>query len=128
MPEFEYEEAWLVERLRALLADQRRALIVLSEGVAGSRTFADDLQARHQLRVRDTRLGHGQRGSAPTHRDLSLAFRMADAAFVGLHDSVTMGTVVSQSGQVTLCESLVTSFPTRQPDRALYAQINGLPG
>ncbi len=126
IPEFDYEEEWLVERLTTMARLNGAALVVLSEGVAASRTLVETLQTQHNLRVRDTRLGHGQRGAPPTQRDRWLAYRMVDAAFAGLHDRVKLGTTVIQHGQVSLCEVLVTNLETRFPDRQLYARINGL--
>ncbi len=126
IPEYAYDPAWLVERLTQSARENRAALLVLSEGVTTSRTLVDDLQRQHNMRIRDTRLGHGQRGVAPSHHDRSLAFHMIDAAVAGLHAGTTTGTVVVKNGQVMLCEDLVSNFAPRLPDRVLYDQINGL--
>jgi 6-phosphofructokinase 1 len=126
IPEYDYDESWLVDRLKWAVREYKLALLVLSEGVPASRTLVEDMQQRYNLRIRDTRLGHGQRGVAPTHRDRWLAQAMAEAAYTGLRDGLKSGTVAMQHGQITLCEGMVIGFPTRQPDRRLYEQINGL--
>jgi 6-phosphofructokinase 1 len=126
IPEFEYDEAWLVDRLKWAVREHKLALLVLSEGVDASRTLVDDMQRQHNLRIRDTRLGHGQRGAAPGHRDRWLALAMVKAAYAGLRDGVKSGMVAMQNGQITLCEGMAADFPARQPDRSLYDQVNGL--
>jgi 6-phosphofructokinase 1 len=126
IPEFEFDMAWLVERLKTACADGM-ALLILSEGVQASRTLMHDFQEKYGLRVRDTRLGHGQRGAAPSYRDRALAFRMIDMAHQVLHDGATAGTiVVGQNGQLNLCEDMINSLPMRQPDRQCYEKINHL--
>jgi 6-phosphofructokinase 1 len=126
IPEFEYDEAWLADRLKWAVRERKLALLVLSEGVPASRTLVDDMQQRHNLRIRDTRLGHGQRGVAPAHRDRWLALAMIKAAYAGLRDGVKSGIVAMQNGQITLCEGMAADFPVRQPDRSVYDQVNGL--
>lgn len=126
VPEYEYDEVWLAERLRLAVQEHRLALLVLSEGVASSRTLVDDMQQRHNLRIRDTRLGHGQRGVAPGHRDRWLALTMAETAYAGLRDGMRTGTVTVQRGQIILYEDFTATFPPRQPDRRVYEAINGL--
>jgi 6-phosphofructokinase 1 len=126
IPEKPFDETWLVERLKTAVQDAHYALVVLSEGIPGSRTWVDHMQTRHGLRIRDTRLGHGQRGTQPTYRDRQLAFTMIDSAFAALHDSAEHGTVLIANQQVAFREGLITELPARQPDDALYRQINGL--
>jgi 6-phosphofructokinase 1 len=126
LPEFDYDESWLADRLKSVVARDNVALLVLSEGVARSRTLADDMQVRHSLRIRDTRLGHGQRGAVPTHHDRWLARRMVEVACTGLHDGLRNGTVVVQDSRVTVMEGLLSAMPRRIPNRQLYEQINGL--
>ena len=126
IPEFDYDAQWLADRLKQVAHERRAALLILSEGAAGSRTIVEDMQDKFDLRIRDTRLGHGQRGVSPTFRDRALAVRMVDTAFAALHDNIEVGTVVVQNGQVNLCEMLITNFVPRKPDAQLYAAINGL--
>lgn len=126
VPEYEYDLDWLADRLSQAADQYKLALLVLSEGVAASRILVEDMQRQHNLRIRDTRLGHGQRGVSPSHRDRTLAFQMAEIAFAGLHDRVQVGTTLVQNGKIQLCEDLVTRFPSRQPDLLRYQQINGL--
>jgi 6-phosphofructokinase 1 len=126
IPEIEYDERWLAERLIAAQAEGM-ALLVLSEGVETSRTLVQDLHERYGLRVRDTRLGHGQRGAPPTHCDRTLAFQMIDVAYRALHQGASGGTVVAGvDGCVRLLETTIADLPARQPDRGLYDQINDL--
>src|SRR5690606_31287004 len=102
-------------------------LLVLSEGVAASRTLVRDMAQKYRLRVRDTRLGHGQRGGPPSHRDRTLAVQMVDVAFQSLHDGVTTGTVVVDAQRhVSLYPDIIANLPPRRPDRQLYDYVNGL--
>ncbi len=126
IPEIEYDDTWLAGRLKEAARQHRLALLVLSEGVAASRTLVENMQQQHNLRIRDTRLGHGQRGVAPSYRDRSLAQAMAAAGYTGLHSGVKAGVVAMQHGQIALCEEFIANFPPRQPDRRVYEQINGL--
>jgi 6-phosphofructokinase 1 len=126
IPEFEYDESWLADRLKWAVRENKLALLVLSEGVPASRSLVDDMQQGHNLRIRDTRLGHGQRGTVPSHRDRWLALAMVKAAYAGLRDGVKSGMVAMQNGQITLCNGMSADFPARQPDRSVYNQINGL--
>jgi 6-phosphofructokinase 1 len=126
IPEYDYGESWLVDRLKWAIREHKLALLVLSEGIQSSRTLVDEMQQRHNLRIRDTRLGHGQRGTIPGHRDRWLALAMVRAAYAGLRDGVKSGMVAMQNGQIILCEGMAADFPARQPDRSTYNQINGL--
>jgi len=126
LPEYPYEVDWLVERLHLGVQRDQAALVVLSEGIRGSRTLVDTLQQDYDLRVRDTRLGHGQRGANPTHHDRVLALHMMDLAYAALSEGRTQGTTVVQQGCMMLIDDLINELPARQPDRQLYEQINGL--
>jgi len=126
IPEIEFDERWLAERLVTAQSDGT-VLLVLSEGIETSRTLVHSLHETYGLRVRDTRLGHGLRGAVPTYRDRTLAFQMAEAAYSALCDGAKVGTVVeAEDGCVRLIEAMITDLPARQPDRQLYDQINGL--
>jgi 6-phosphofructokinase 1 len=126
VPEYAYDAAWLVERVEWALQRDRFALIVLSEGIANARTFAEDFQERSGHKVRDTRLGHGQRAVAPSHRDRMLAISMAAAAHDALHSGVTAGTIVVRVGQIALHEGSLADLPAQHPNRRLYNAVNGL--
>ena len=126
LPEYAYETDWLVARLQAGVQRDQMALVVLSEGVATSRSLVDELQQDYDLRVRDTRLGHGQRGANPTHHDRLLALRMMDLAYAALRQGCTRGTTMVQQHCLKLVEEPVSDLPPKQPDQQLYVQINGL--
>ena len=128
VPEFGYDNAWLAQRLQAAVGRAGYALLVLSEGVAACRTLAEEIPQWTGVRVRDTRLGHAQRGAKPSHRDRVLAADMARAAYRALCDGITAGTVVVRGGQVTLHTDPLEDLPRRQPDRDLYGLINGFGG
>ncbi len=126
IPEFSYEAAWLAERLKAAVERDNHALIVLSEGIAGSRTIAQDIAQWTGLYCRDTRLGHGQRGTSPTHQDRLLAVQMARLAYQALRVGKTVGMTVVCDGHVTLYEGTISGETARTPDKALYDFVNGL--
>ncbi len=126
LPEFEYDDAWLSARLRDAVAREDYALLVLSEGARGARTLADDIPRWTGIRVRDTRLGHAQRGAAPSHIDRALAADMARVAHGALSDGAMAGVVVVRGSRVQLHEGALDSSPAPIPDRALYNFINGL--
>ncbi len=126
LPEYPYQMDWLVAHLQQVVQRDRMALIVLSEGVAASRTLVDVLQRDYELRVRDTRLGHGQRGANPTYHDRLLAHQMMDLAYGALRQGQAQGTAVVQQGCVVLQEKLIALLPLKQPDRQLYQHINEL--
>lgn len=127
VPEYDYNEDWLLERLRYAVHSNKMALLIVCEGIADSRTLVERMQTRQGLHIRDTRLGHGQRGGPPTHRDRWLAFRMVDCAFQALNNGISIGTVVMNAeGHVTLLDHAQEGLPARLPDIDLYRQINGL--
>lgn len=127
VPEYPYEDGWLIEQIEAALRSYRCALVVLSEGIRAARTLPEDIQRLSGFRVRDTRLGHGQRGAAPTHRDRRLAMGMARMAYETLQAGTNFGTVtVTPSGSFDLYRGMLAELPPRLPDRALYNFVNGL--
>lgn len=126
VPEYAYDENWLVERLRSAVQRDRYALVVLSEGVAASRTLVTDLKARAGLQIRDTRLGHGQRGGPPSHRDRLLAAHLAHTAYHALRSGLKTGVVVVNQDQVSIREGTLAGLPPRLPDETLYRRINSL--
>jgi 6-phosphofructokinase 1 len=100
--------------------------VVLSEGVQASRTIASDIREWTGLYCRDTRLGHGQRGSIPSHQDRLLATQMARVAYEALRRGEKAGMTARQQGSVTLLTNTVSDLPPRVPDRELYDEVNGL--
>jgi 6-phosphofructokinase 1 len=125
LPEYSYDENWLGTRLKSAVEAHGYALLVLCEGVRGARTLADDIPKWSGIRVRDTRLGHAQRGGMVTHSDRILASEMARLAHEGLRQGIMAGTVVVKNGQTRLHEGHLAGAP-RMPDRDLYNRINGL--
>jgi 6-phosphofructokinase 1 len=126
VPEYAYTDDWLVQRLQDTVKHEQYALVILSEGIAASRTWVDDMQKKAGLRIRDTRLGHGQRGGPPSHRDRILAAEMARAAYDALRAGAKMGTIVVSGGKVSLHAGQLADLPPRLPDQSLYNRINGL--
>lgn len=124
VPEYPYEKDWLSQRLVDSVEREGYALLIVCEGVAASRTLADDIPAWTKIRVRDTRLGHAQRGAAPSHRDRLLGADMARAAYEGFKNGVQSAVVVVQNGQIVLAENR----PDEKilPDITRYHRINGL--
>lgn len=128
IPEYEYSNEWLSQRLQQIVIRDNYALIVLSEGVAGSRTIAPDIREWTGMYCRDTRLGHGQRGAIPTHQDRLLAVQMARAAYEALRGGEKAGMAAVRQGNVTRATSAVAGLPPRVPDRQSYNDVNGLSG
>lgn len=126
VPEYAYTDDWLIQRLTNAVKHDHYALVILSEGVAGSRMLVEDMQEKAGLKIRDTRLGHGQRGTSPSHRDRILAAEMARAAYDALRTGAKMGTVVVSGGKIRILDGKLSDLPPRLPDRSLYNQVNGL--
>jgi 6-phosphofructokinase 1 len=127
VPEYAYENEWLADRLLNAIKIKGHALLVLSEGVKAARTLADEIPQWTGIRMRDIRLGHGQRGGNPTHRDRTFAAQCAQLALEALHSGQIYGTVIVRDGDTQFHEG---DMPDRltpvMPDRALYDWINGL--
>lgn len=125
LPEYEYDDQWLADRLKGCVQRYGYALLVICEGARGARTLADDIPKWIEIRVRDVRLGHAQRGAKPSHQDRVLAGEMARLAFTALRSKTQSGVVVVQNGQVELHEGLLTEQRLPPPDADLYQAING---
>lgn len=123
LPEYEYDENWLAARLKTAVERDGYGLLVICEGARGARTLADTLPALTGIRVRDTRLGHTQRGGTPSHSDRVLAAQMARLAHHHLKSNQS-GILAVQSGELRLTAALSDSPIV--PDRELYLMINGL--
>lgn len=125
IPEIAYDNQWLTQRLLSAIKSNGHALLVISEGIAASRTLATELPEWTGIRMRDIRLGHGQRGGTPTHRDRITAAYMANLA----HDALKAGkhgVVVIRNGQAVLHEGTLQNFDNPVPDQYLYNTVNGL--
>lgn len=125
IPEYAYDNQWLAKRLLASIQSNGHALLVISEGIPASRTLAEEIPQWTGIRLRDVRLGHGQRGGSPTHRDRVFAAQMARMAHQALRDGVH-GVIIVRGGRTMLHEGTLQSFDNPMPDRDLYNFINGL--
>lgn len=128
IPEYDYTKAWLTQRLQAIVTRDNYALVVLSEGISGSRTIAEDIREWTGLYCRDTRLGHGQRGTNPSHQDRMLAAQMARVAYDALRGSEKVGMTAVRQGKISLVTAPIAGLPPRIPDRQWYNDVNGLSG
>jgi 6-phosphofructokinase 1 len=126
IPEMPYEIAHAAARLKSGIEQRGQALLVYSEGLQDKQAMLDALPGLTGIRIRDSRLGHAQRGSAPSHYDRWLAAEMARHALVALHDGHSSGIACVEQGLIILRASLV-GMPPRQPDARLYRWINALP-
>ncbi len=125
LPEYDYEDAWLEERITAALSRDGYALVAIGEGSRGTRMLVDDIPKWTGTRVRDIRLGHAQRGGIASHRDRVLAADMAHAAYNALKSGVKTGIICVTNGTLVIENTLVqSSLPL--PDHALYNRINGV--
>jgi 6-phosphofructokinase 1 len=124
--EYPYDDDWLARRTLEAIDQHGYALIVHGEGARGSRTLADELFHRTKIRVRDTRLGHAQRGAVPSHLDRTLARHMAHLAYHALRDGIKMGIVVESDGRIHLRKGTLEGLPSRVPDQAIYDLVNAL--
>lgn len=123
VPEYEYDESWLAGRLKSAVERDGYGLLVICEGARGARTLADTLPTLTGIRMRDTRLGHTQRGGTPSHADRVLAAQMARLAHQYLKGGQA-GILVVKGGELILTDTLSASPIV--PNRNIYLQINGL--
>jgi len=126
VPEYEYQEAWLAERMRTAVEKYGYGLFVITEFARGARTLFDELPKLAGIRVRDVRLGHAQRAGDASHGDRVLAARLAGAAYTALRDGATSGVLVVRGGQIVLHTDALPESGAPTPDFALYSAINGL--
>lgn len=125
LPEYPYELTWLADRMGQAVTRFGFGLVVVCEGTPGARTLAESLPPLTEIRMRDVRLGHAQRGGTPTHADRVLAVTWADLIYESARNGVTSGVIVVQNGQSRL-ESEPLPNTSLLPDLALYQHINGL--
>lgn len=87
----------------------RRHIFIVSEGdeYGDADKFANDFKARFNGDVRMTRLGHIQRGGAPTARDRIIATRLGAAAV----DALLAGETLKMSGEIN---SQIVLTPMRE--------------
>ena len=129
MPEYNFDLDTLANHLRQTVERRGHALVVLSEGVSVKDSLAAALAVKTGIRVRDTRLGHAQRGGAPSHADRLLAADMARAAYEAIQQGNTQGVVVVKGGQTGLRPGSLQGLAAPRPDPVLYTWVNrGLGG
>ncbi len=128
IPEYEYDDDWLKKRLMDSIYAHGHALLVISEGIEAHDSLRTDIPEWTGIRMRDIRLGHGQRGGTPTHIDRLLATQMAYTAHTALKRGQRLGVVVVRNGQTMLHEGLLNGFDEPVPDREQYNLVNGFTG
>lgn len=126
LPEYEYDPVWAADRLKDAISRQGQALLVYSEGLKGKNELLDLIPKRTGIRVRDSHLGHAQRGGVPSHRDRALAADMVRKAYTSLQDGVRTGVMVVRDGQTILHPGILEATAPQPPNQTLYNQINGL--
>lgn len=127
VPEYEFTDEWLRQRILQSIELHGHALVVLSEGVPNGVELDTKIPALTGIRVRYTRLGHAQRGGIVSHIDRVLAHNMAYLAYTGFRSGIRSGTVIVRSDIAQLREGPLPVEPAPPPDYDLYRLINGLP-
>ncbi|MBK9745359.1 MAG: 6-phosphofructokinase [Chloroflexi bacterium] len=128
VPEYPIDdEPYFVERLKAALKRKGHALLVYTEFVPDKDAVLASLAGKVGARLRETRLGHAQRGGAPSHSDRVLARDWARLAYPALQEGAAAITIW-KNGRPALHHGLLATDVTPLPDRTLYNQINGLDG
>ncbi|MDX2161235.1 MAG: 6-phosphofructokinase [bacterium] len=126
LPEYpNFDRDHLVMRLRAAIDRKGHALLVYNEYVRGKNELIEQIAAAVGTRLRDTRLGHAQRGGTPVHMDRLLARAWADGALNALEGAAQTAITIWDADGAGVREGL----PGRiipQPDAARYARVNGL--
>ncbi len=129
LPEYDFDMAWLAQRLTTTVAQRGYALVLLSEGLPGVERLADEIPKITGIRLRLTRLGHAQRGAATSHLDRQRAVDMSRSAYAALKQGDCAGTLVFRQGALTIQKSAVSSMSDsvkRAPDYQRYAFVNAL--
>ncbi len=98
--------------LQKVVAEQRYALIVASEGYPDLLGVLERASARLETRIRVSRAGHAQRGGRPSASDRLLASRLATAAF-GLLQKGQSGAALWQRGRAVT--EPFSELPLRKP-------------
>ena len=124
LPEYPLEIDWLADRLRAIVASEGYALVVLSEAYPEIQRLVEVIPQRTGIRIRHTALGHAQRGADVSHRDRCIARDMSRIAWRALKDGAASGVVVLRDGALALHRGSLPSESKPPPDRALYEFVN----
>ena len=127
LPEYPgVDYAALAQRLKAALARKGHALLVYNEYITDKAFVLETLPGMVGTRVRDSRLGHAQRGAAPSADDRMLARLWAHEAGAALRAGRPFAVTVWRNGAPALHDGLLPG-DVPLPDRGRYALVNGLP-
>ena len=126
LPEYEYDMAWLAQRLQSVVSRDGYALLVLSEALPSIDELKEEIPNRTGIRLRYTALGHAQRGADASHRDRCLARDMSWLAWRALKSGIRHGALVIGDNGLVLHEGILTQSKKPLPDYSLYRRINGL--
>lgn len=126
LPEYEFDWAWLAQRLRDAVAQRGYALLLFSEGALEAERLAAEIPKITGLRARLTRLGHAQRGAAASHLDRARAVDMSRSAYAALRRGLRAGTVIFRNGALTVREGFISEASKPAPDYEQYAFVNGV--
>lgn len=126
MPEFTSHLEHVASQLKSGIENDGWGLLVLSEGIADKDETLSQLENAVGMKIRNTKLGHGQRGCLPSHADRFLAKQLSTIAYQALQNGETFGTCLVQEGQAVFNSQLCSDFPKRIPDKNLFREINVL--
>jgi len=126
LPEYDFTDEWLGERLKDAITRELHALVVLSEGVQRIPEFPDLIPALTGVRLRYTRLGHAQRAGTVTHRDRVFAGQCATIAYDALRDGVRSGIIAVRENTPQILDYDLSDLDLAPPDRDLYDKVNGI--
>ena len=126
LPEYAFELDWLAARCIKAVKARGTALVIVCEGVQGSGDLAETLASESGIRVRQTGLGHAQRGADVSFRDRVAAREMSLVAHQAFRDGVRLGMAVERDGKFSLQAGLPAMESLPPPDAARYKQVNGL--
>ena len=126
LPEYDFQMRWLAERCQSAVKQRGFALVVAAEGAPNIESLPGKLADLSGIRVRETVLGHAQRGGDISHRDLVVARDMSRIAWQAFKAGARHGLVVCRDGVFALRDALATDETLPAPDYAKYAFINGL--
>ena len=112
VPEQVIPEDDIYVQLQKIVANQRYALIVASEGYPNLSGVLERASVRLETRIRVSRAGHAQRGGRPSAGDRLLALHLATAAF-GLLQKGQSGAALWQRGRAVT--EPFSELPRRKP-------------
>lgn len=132
LPEYDFDIAWVADRLKQATVGDGFALAIVCEGVTAA---MPDLPAKIErlagIRMRFTRLGHAQRAGTTSHLDRRLATEMASLAHGAFrrdlsNGTVSSGVIVVQNGKAQFQEGGIGEHSKVKPSLDLYNAVNGL--